>query len=96
MSEQIKELTKTQEVLTQLQDYIQTNNLSITVDLVGSWLWIYGNDTKEHRNFIKSLGAKWSSKKEKWYFHEQPYFKATKKQFSYEEIKEFNGCIKVL
>ena len=91
-----KQLTKTQEILNNLQAYVSQNNLNITVDLVGSWLWCYGDDTKEHKEYIKSLGFKWGKNKGKWYFHEEPYRKVSKKTFSYEEIKELNGFQKVL
>ena len=90
------ELIQTKNILNELQEYVRQNNLSITVDLVGEWLWCYGEDTKEHKEFIKSLGFRWAKNKGKWYYHEKPYFKASKKQFTYEEIKELNGSQRVI
>lgn len=83
-------------ILTQLQEYVQKNDLKITVDLVGSWLWCYGEDTKAHKDFIKSLGFKWGKNKGKWYYHEGEYHKFSKKTYTYEEIKEMNGSQRVL
>ena len=92
----LSQLTKTQEIVSLLQKYTSDNDLSITLDLVGSWLWVYGNDTKAHKDFIKSLGFKWSSKKMKWYYHEKPFFKTSKRDFTYEEIQSFNKSQKLI
>ena len=42
---------------------------NITIELVGSWIWISG-DTKEIKDKLKELGFKWASKKKMWYFGE--------------------------
>ena len=42
------ELIQTKNILNELQEYVRQNNLSITVDLVGEWLWCYGEDTKKY------------------------------------------------
>ena len=38
----------------------------ITIELVGSWIWISGN-TKQNKDALKALGARWSSGKKAWY-----------------------------
>ena len=35
---------------------------NITIELVGSWIWLSGN-TKEIKDKLKELGFKWASKK---------------------------------
>jgi len=41
----------------------------ITIELVGSWIWLSGN-TKEIKEKLKGLGFKWASKKKMWYYGE--------------------------
>ncbi|XPV67771.1 MAG: hypothetical protein ACNI25_10645 [Halarcobacter sp.] len=41
----------------------------ITIELVGSWIWVSGN-TKEIKDKLKELGFKWASKKKMWYYGE--------------------------
>ena len=42
---------------------------NITIELVGSWIWVSG-DTKEIKDKLKELGFRWASKKKMWYFGE--------------------------
>jgi hypothetical protein len=42
---------------------------NITIELVGSWIWVSG-DTKEIKEKLKELGFKWASKKKMWYYGE--------------------------
>lgn len=42
---------------------------SITIELIGSWVWVYG-DTKEIKEELKKLNFKWSGKRQMWYFTE--------------------------
>lgn len=87
---------KTRSVFEQLKDYIQSNNLNIEVELVGTWLWVYGSDTKTHKDFLKSLGMRWGKQKQRWYYHSEPFRKTSKKSFTYEEIQALNGSEKLL
>lgn len=43
---------------------------NITIDIVGSWLWIYGNGTFKIKDTLKNYGFRWSKNKKKWYFFE--------------------------
>jgi len=40
----------------------------ITVEIVGSWIWITGN-TWPNRDAIKAAGCRWSKGKRAWYWH---------------------------
>ena len=42
---------------------------NITIELVGSWVWVSG-DTKEIKDKLKELGFKWASKKKMWFYGE--------------------------
>ena len=57
---------------------------NITIELVGSWVWVSG-DTKEIKEKLKEIGFKWASKKMMWYFGEMKSKNPTPK--SMEEIK---------
>jgi hypothetical protein len=61
---------------------------NITIELVGSWVWVSG-DTKEIKYKLKELGFKWASKKRMWYFGEMKSKNPTPK--SMEEIKSKYG-----
>ena len=61
---------------------------NITIELVGSWIWISG-DTKEIKDKLKELGFKWASKKKMWYYGEMKSKNPTPK--SMEEIKSKYG-----
>ena len=61
---------------------------NITIELVGSWIWING-DTREIKEKLKEIGFKWASKKRMWYFGEMKSKNPTPK--SMEEIKNKYG-----
>jgi hypothetical protein len=42
---------------------------NITIELVGSWIWVSGN-TIEIKDKLKELNFKWASKKKMWYYGE--------------------------
>ena len=62
---------------------------NITIELVGSWVWISG-DTKEIKEKLKSLGFKWASKKKMWYYGEMKA--KNPKPKSIDEIKAKYGA----
>lgn len=39
----------------------------ITTELCGAWLWISG-ETKENKDYLKSVGCSYAPKKKMWYF----------------------------
>lgn len=43
------------------------NLAGLTVELVGSWIWVTGN-TYIHKDAIKAAGYMWASKKKAWYW----------------------------
>ena len=62
----------------------------LIIELVGSWLWVSG-ETFPHKDVLKSLKFRWSSKKKAWYFHFEPYHKRSKKQYSLDDIRGMFG-----
>ncbi|MEA3353584.1 MAG: hypothetical protein U9Q33_07195 [Campylobacterota bacterium] len=61
---------------------------NITIEVVGSWIWISGN-TKEIKDTLKDLGFKWASKKKMWYYGEMK--SKNPKPKSMDEIKNKYG-----
>lgn len=49
-----------------INEFIKYDN--ITIDIVGSWLWIYGQGTFNIKDILKKYGFRWSKGKKKWYF----------------------------
>ena len=62
---------------------------NITIELVGSWVWVSG-DTKKIKDKLKDLGFKWASKKKNWYYGEMKHRNPREKTL--EEIKGKYGC----
>ena len=61
---------------------------NITIELVGSWVWVSG-DTKEIKDKLKELGFKWASKKKMWFYGEMKGRNPNEK--SIDEIKAKYG-----
>lgn len=62
----------------------------LMIELCGSWLWVTGN-TREAKDQLKALGFKYSSKKQAWYFHSEPYRKHGKSEKSMQDIRNMYG-----
>jgi len=62
----------------------------VTIEIIGSWIWVSGN-TYGHREALKNLKFRYSSRKHAWYFHAEPFRKQSKKVFNMEQLREFYG-----
>lgn len=65
----------------------------ITIEVVGSWIWLSGLGTKNIKDKLKELGFKWASKKRMWYFGEMKG--RNPKEKSLDEIKAKYGCASI-
>ena len=65
---------------------------NITIELIGSWLWITG-ETKPIKEYLKELGFKFSGKKSAWYWKpgEKKYRKKSKRELNLDEIRNLYG-----
>lgn len=63
---------------------------NITIDLLGNWLWVYG-DTKPIKEHLKQLGFKWHADKKKWYWRKDYYKSKSKGNTDYQDIKAMFG-----
>lgn len=82
------ELNNFKEILEQLI------NFDITLEVIGSWIWVSGN-TFEAKTTLKELKFKWAAKKKAWYYHEEQYKKRSKKNYTLEEIRTMHEHTKV-
>lgn len=66
----------------------------VTVELVGSWIWVTGN-TYIYKDAIKAAGYRWASKKRAWYWHpaDAGCHRGGKKSLA--EIREKYGCERI-
>lgn len=80
-----------------MMDILVTFDESITIEIVGSWVWAFGKGSYHVKDRLKELGFQWSSKHKKWYFTTQELKgkKGYTNKKSYEEIKNTFGWEKV-
>ena len=62
----------------------------ITIELVGSWIWISGN-TFPVKEQIKAAGFKFHSKKSMWFWYPGEYKKHNNKEMEMEDIRKRYG-----
>lgn len=62
----------------------------VTVELVGSWIWVGGN-TFVHRDTLKALGFQWASKKRMWAYHKDPWERHSRKEIPMDDIRAKYG-----
>lgn len=62
----------------------------ITIELIGSWLWISGN-TYTYKNQLKTIGFNWCSTKKMWSYHHEGDEKRSHKKFDIETIRTMFG-----
>lgn len=66
----------------------------VNIEIIGEWIWLSGN-TKPYKEEIKELNFKWSKNKVAWYYHEGPFRKKSKNNYSLDELREQFGTEKI-
>lgn len=69
---------------------IAIDSLSLSVEVVGSWLWLSG-DTKPYKEALKAAGFRWAPKKQRWYFPGKPAAPWARGKLEMEEIRRLHG-----
>lgn len=69
-------------------------NLDITIEVVGSWIWVSGN-TYPVKSILKEAGFYWASKKKMWYYRPEDQACRSNGKKSYQEIKQKYGSTTV-
>jgi len=82
-------IEKVQALLVELKGYEH-----ITVDVIGSWVWVDGTrkEDKGARAVLKEHKFRWHSKRSKWYYRKAAYRTRYNDKMSYEDLKNVYGC----
>lgn len=65
---------------------------NLTIEIVGTWLWLEKANTYSIKDTLKELGFLWSSSRKKWYFNgQQGKQHVTYKQKSFNDLKNMYG-----
>ena len=62
----------------------------IVIEIIGCFVWVTGN-TKTYKDKLKELRFQWHSKKIAWYLKPEDYKKRSRKDYSFDEIREMYG-----
>lgn len=73
-----------------IDELIKMQMDGVTVEIMGFFIWVYGN-TKPYKDQLKTLKLWWHSKKKCWYYKPNWYVKKGRKQYSFEEIRNAYG-----
>ena len=77
-----------------INSLIQLHMIDVTVEVIGSFLWISGN-TKPYKDQLKALKFKWSTNKSAWYLAPDGYRKSSKLTFNLDDISSYYGSSKI-
>lgn len=81
----IKENTET------INDFKNIINKIITfkdckIEIIGTWIWISGN-TKYYKDILKNLNFHWINNKKAWTYHQDKFFKKSKKVYTLDNLR---------
>lgn len=63
----------------------------VEVALIGVWIWVTGDNTKDYRQEFKNLKLRWHSKRKAWYFQTSKKKSRYKKNFSMDDMANAYG-----
>lgn len=72
--------------LEELRNELVEHNLG--AEILGHFIWVSGNNTYKEREYLKSLGFRWSRNKAMWYYTDIPFTKKTDKDFTIDELRQ--------
>jgi len=62
----------------------------ITIEIIGCFIWVTGN-TRAYKDKLKELKFNWHSKKIAWYLKPEDYRRQSRKDYSFDEIRNMYG-----
>ena len=80
-----------QAIIDKISEIFKLNMSNVTIELVGVWLWVYG-ETKPYRSELKELGFKWHSKRIKWYFHTPTKYRRKYSGTGFDRMRAWYGA----
>ena len=63
---------------------------NVEIEVIGCFVWLTG-DTKPHKERLKELRFQWHQKKIAWYLAPEDYRKRSRKNYTFDEIRQMYG-----
>ena len=77
-----------QEVMDKISELLALRLPNVTIELVGTWVWVYG-DTRPVKDQLKAAGCWWHSKRRKWYWRRPTSYRREYSGLSFDALR---GC----
>ena len=77
-----------------INELLRHNLEGITIEVVGTWLWVHGN-TYPHKAILKSAGLRWHSRRQMWYRAPAGAKSRYNSRVSFNELKHYYGAEEV-
>jgi hypothetical protein len=91
-SEIVKEKASLSEKIKELQEKVKQEGLKL--EITGTWLWVSGK-TYAVRDTLKSIGFRYSSQKQSWYFRDEESRSFNQTPLPMDQIRELYGSKEV-
>lgn len=67
-------------------------SMNISCELVGSWIWLFNENTYQNKDKLKSMGFRFSGGKKRWYWTPNPRHVRSGSKLKMEEIRMKYGA----
>jgi len=78
-------------LMEKIQELLALNMTGVEVALIGVWIWVTGDNTKDYRTQFKNLKLRWHSKRQAWYFQTSKKRTKYKRNFSMDDMAHAYG-----
>jgi len=79
-----------QEILDKITELFKIKMVDISIELIGTWLWVHG-ETRPYRDELKKIALKWHSKRLKWFFHTKTSYRRKYSGTDFDTIRAMYG-----
>lgn len=90
-SENKQEKTENCNTFTDIMDKLVNFN-NLTINIIGSWVWIDKDNTYPIKEDLKAIGFVWTKARQKWYFNNGQKATGRYKKKDFETLKNEYGC----
>jgi hypothetical protein len=84
-----------QAVMDKISELLGLNLSGCTVELVGVWVWVYGEPDREatrpHSAALKEAGCIWHGKRKRWYWRQNGYRRRKYRGTSFSDLRTMHG-----
>lgn len=78
-------------LMDKIYELLALNMTGVEVALIGVWIWVTGDNTKDYRSQFKNLKLRWHSKRKAWYFQTSKKRTKYKRNFSMDDMANAYG-----